>query len=437
MSLVFEHLLGCVDQRALHMFHLLVLTPFMRIQRTLVINLCFCYRNGATYENNADYEHNGGDGAMAVFGGHCVVATSNGLTPKIARAIVIGYIELVANGFEQLGSFKLVRFLNVKLKQQIAGPTFNGVNPSTNEQCVFRTKPAGKIANCLSMKKFKKMTNWNVIWCVDCFFNFKSISRINVGGSRDLHLFANLYITVCPDIARVVIRFSTMLNGHATWCDMVHVNGRFSRVKPFGPILQNGYVCKRMHKTPPNKFKHLRYLMNWFAKTIWAFGANTRAKWQTKHCAFRLHIGVVKFVWLAQIALYCANKFSKLLTLRETYVMDVARFAPAFVRWFKFTELLDRPYIWWCKFICTLLFLVLVCGARLGCSVVPLFGIVGCSNLFLIRMMFGSFGCSIVWVRGMIGFAELFGFWGFWVVQLFGFVGCSDGSFVQTRGLWR
>merc|ERR1712048_199597 len=66
---------------------------------------------------------------------------------------------VAAAELKKVGSFKIARALNLKLKQKPATPARKGVNPFTKEPCVFKAKPASKTVKALPMKKLKELVN--------------------------------------------------------------------------------------------------------------------------------------------------------------------------------------------------------------------------------------------------------------------------------------
>ena len=57
------------------------------------------------------------------------------------------------------GSFKFAGMLIMKLKKKPATAARKGVNPSTKEPCVFKTKPASKTMRVVTVKNMKVSNN--------------------------------------------------------------------------------------------------------------------------------------------------------------------------------------------------------------------------------------------------------------------------------------
>merc|ERR1711865_1265525 len=92
---------------------------------------------------------------MTWAGAYGAVAEKTGLKAKEVKSCVEGLIELAAAQLKSSGKFKLAGVLNMKLKKKPARAAKKGINPFTNEPCVFKAKPASKTVRALPMKKFK------------------------------------------------------------------------------------------------------------------------------------------------------------------------------------------------------------------------------------------------------------------------------------------
>merc|ERR1712139_53527 len=97
--------------------------------------------------------------AMTAAGAYTSVAETTGLKSKDVKACMEGIIEIAAEQLKKNGKFKLAGALNLKLKKKPATAARKGVNPFTNEPCVFKAKPASKTVRALPMKKLKEMIN--------------------------------------------------------------------------------------------------------------------------------------------------------------------------------------------------------------------------------------------------------------------------------------
>lgn len=98
-------------------------------------------------------------GVAIANGAFDAVASIVGLEPKHVKVGTTDYMDLAVGELKRNGSFKLSGLLNMKLQTKLARPAGKGVNPFTQEPCVFKAKPASKTARCLPMKKLKDAVN--------------------------------------------------------------------------------------------------------------------------------------------------------------------------------------------------------------------------------------------------------------------------------------
>ena len=96
---------------------------------------------------------------MTASAAYSSVAETTGLKAKEVKAVVEGLVEVAAGELKKSGSFKLAGALNLKLKKKPAQAARKGVNPFTEEPCVFKAKPASKTVRAFPMKKLKVMIN--------------------------------------------------------------------------------------------------------------------------------------------------------------------------------------------------------------------------------------------------------------------------------------
>merc|ERR1712217_945284 len=87
------------------------------------------------------------------------VADSSGVKRKDVKAAMEAYLDICASELKKAGAFKIGQALKLKLKKKPAPPARKGVNPFTQEPCVFKAKPASKTVKALPMKKFKELVN--------------------------------------------------------------------------------------------------------------------------------------------------------------------------------------------------------------------------------------------------------------------------------------
>merc|ERR1712190_691058 len=87
------------------------------------------------------------------------VAETTGLKQKAVKGVVEAMVGIAADQLKKVGSFKIAGALNLKLKSKPATPARKGVNPFTEEPCVFKAKPASKTVRALPMKKLKTLVN--------------------------------------------------------------------------------------------------------------------------------------------------------------------------------------------------------------------------------------------------------------------------------------
>merc|ERR1712176_235303 len=97
--------------------------------------------------------------AMTATAAYKSVAESTGLKVKDVKGTMEALMGVAAAELKKVGSFKIARALNLKLKQKPATPARKGVNLFTKEPCVFKAKPASKTVKALPMKKLKELVN--------------------------------------------------------------------------------------------------------------------------------------------------------------------------------------------------------------------------------------------------------------------------------------
>ena len=89
------------------------------------------------------------------------IAETNDSKTKQAKGVVEALMAVACAEIKKNGNFKLAGMLNMKLKTKAASPAKKkGINPFTEEPCVFKAKPASKTVKVLALKKMKEALNW-------------------------------------------------------------------------------------------------------------------------------------------------------------------------------------------------------------------------------------------------------------------------------------
>ena len=86
-----------------------------------------------------------------------IVAQRTGIKSRDVKVIITKYMEVAASELKKNGAFRIDNYLKLTLKKKPSRPAQKGVNPFTQEPCVFKAKPASNSIRALALKKFQDM----------------------------------------------------------------------------------------------------------------------------------------------------------------------------------------------------------------------------------------------------------------------------------------